>query len=81
MNDHVTYLTAGQRYAHPDVPCWRTDRQVIILAVDLDGKGRPHILYRRPDGRDIRGDAALFEAAIAAGSIVPVSATGQRFHC
>ena len=81
MNDHATYLTAGQRYAHPDVPCWRTERQVIILAVNLDGRGRPHILYRCPNGRDIRGDAALFEAAIAAGSIVPVVATGRRVHC
>lgn len=81
MRDHVTYLTAGQRYAHPDVRSWRIDQQVIILAVDVDGAGRPHIIYRCPNGRDIRGDAAAFEAAIARGSVVPVSAIGRRTHC
>ena len=68
----LTFLSPGQRYSEPDRPAWRTDRQLTIMRVGWDARGLAWVVYRGPDGQEVGGPVAWFEAAVAAGEIVPV---------
>ena len=76
-----TYLAPGQRYAQPDVPPWRADRQVTVLAVGRDDRGLPRVTCRYPNGDQTVEPAAQLEAAIAAGLLVPVPGIGRLARC
>ena len=76
-----TYLAPGQRYAQPDAPPWRAERQVTVLAVGRDEGGRPRVTCRYPGGARTVEPAAQLEAAIAAGQLVPVPGFGRLARC
>jgi hypothetical protein len=71
-----TFLAPGQRYGDPHWPAWRTERQLTIVRVGWDAGGRPWVVYRGPDGQEAGGPVAWFEAAVAAGELVPVIGPG-----
>ncbi len=76
-----TFLSPGQRYVKADLQAWRADLQITILQVSRDGDGPTRVTYICPGGRGVCGPAALLEAAIVAGEIVPVVGTGRSLSC
>ena len=76
-----TCLAPGQRYAVPGIEAWRTDHQLTILRVGRDARGLACVTYRCPNGQDVTGPAARFEAAVAAGEVVPVAAALRVACC
>jgi hypothetical protein len=77
----ATFLAPGQRWARPDLPAWRADLQITILAVLAGPSHAPRVTYRCPNGEQVTGPAASFEAAVAAGEIVPVTGPGRIALC
>ena len=73
----TTFLAPGQRYAPTGSPAWRADRQVTILRVGRDRSGRLRVAYCSPNGEQVVEPTAQFEAAVAAGHLVPVAGWGQ----
>lgn len=76
-----TFLTAGQRFAHPETSPWRLDRQVTIMRVDSDAEGAPRVVSRFPDGMELVVPAAQVEAIVAAGLLVPVAGPMRIICC
>jgi len=81
MRAPTTFLAAGQRWIKTDCPSWRADLQITILQVSRGSGQTPRVTYRCPNGDEVRGPAASFEAAVAAGRIVPVSGAGLPGRC
>jgi hypothetical protein len=77
----ATFLAPGQRWARPDLPAWRADLQITILHVARAPRCAPRVTYRCPNGDEVTGPAASFEAAVAAGDIVPVAGSGRIARC
>lgn len=78
-----TYIAPGQRFARLDRRTWHATEHLTILHVDRDALGLTWVTYRERDGEDedMVGPAALFEAAIAAGALVPIALGGQVAQC
>ena len=69
-----TYISPGQRFARLDRRTWHASEHLTILHVDRDALGLTWVTYReRDETEDMVGPAALFEAAIAAGALVPIA--------
>jgi hypothetical protein len=68
-----TYIAPGQRFARLDRRTWHATEHLTVLQVDRDAHGLTWVTYRERDGEELTGPAALFEAAIAAGALVPVA--------
>jgi hypothetical protein len=68
-----SYLAPGQRYARSGGPVWRAADQLTVLVVAKDRVGKDWVTFRGPCGEDLTRLAAQFEAAVAAGEIVPLS--------
>jgi len=77
----TTFLAPGQRWLRRDIPAWRAALQITILRVESDSHRLPLGTYRCPGGDDVTGPATSFEAAVAAGEIVPVVGTGRFARC
>ena len=71
-----TFLAPGQRYADPVVPDRPLDHQFTVVHVGRDGYGSPRVTCRLADGDLLVLPAALIEAAVAAGQVVPVVGAG-----
>lgn len=77
-----TYIAPGQRFARLDRRTWHATEHLTILHVDRDALGLTWVTYReRDEGEDMVGPAALFEAAIAAGALVPVAIGNLATQC
>ena len=76
-----TYLAPGQRYVPTGSAAWRADRQLTVLRVGRDGAGLLRVAYRCPNGHQVVEPAAQFEAAVAAGQLVPVVGAGRLASC
>jgi hypothetical protein len=76
-----TYLAPGQRYTPTGSAGWRADRQVTILRVGRDLQGVSRVAYRCPNGHQVVEPVAQFEAAVAAGQLVPVVGAGYFGRC
>ena len=81
MSHPRTFLAPGQRYAPAGAPAWRADRQVTVLRVGRDLQGLLRVAYRGPDGHQVVEPAARFEAAVAAGRLVPVADPAGLARC
>jgi hypothetical protein len=77
----LTYLAAGQRYTPTGSAGWRADRQVTILRVGRDLQGIARVAYRCPNGHQVVEPVSQFEAAVAAGQLVPVVGAGYFGRC
>ncbi len=76
-----TFLTAGQRFTHPDTSPWRLDRQLTIIHVGSDAEGSPRVVSRFADGMELVVPAAQVEAIVAAGLLVPVAGPMRIICC
>jgi hypothetical protein len=75
-----TYLAPGQRYIRTSHG-WSTNAAVTILRVGPDASGLVWVIYGAPDGEESARPASRFEAAIAAGEIIPIVAAGTVGRC
>ena len=68
-----TFLAPGQRYVQYDVPAWRADRQLTIAFLGRDLLlGEDRVTFTSGDGQEHVASVEALEAAVAAGSLVPV---------
>ena len=81
MITNGTYLAPGQRYAPIGLDAWRVDHQITVMHVGRDDGRPPRVTYRCPNGEEVLGLAADFEAAVAGGQLVPVAGTGRIARC
>jgi hypothetical protein len=75
MAPRQSFLAAGQRYVRSGCPVWRVADQLTVLVVGKDRLGTVWVTFRGPDGEDRTRMAAQFEAAVAAGEIVPLASS------
>jgi hypothetical protein len=80
MAKHTTFLSPGQRWTRHDLPGWRADLQITIVRV-IANEEAAWVTYRCPNGEHVSGPAGGFEAAVAAGDIVPVTGVGLAGRC
>jgi hypothetical protein len=81
MASRHTFIAPGQHFARFDPQTWRINHRLTVLQVSPDALGLTWVTYRDEDGEDLVGPAAWFEAALVAGELVPVMATGQIARC
>jgi hypothetical protein len=81
MATRHTFIAPGQHFARLDPQTWRTNDRLTVLQVSPDALGLTWVTYRDEDGEDLVGPAAWFEAALVAGELVPVTATGRIPRC
>jgi hypothetical protein len=72
MASRSTFLAPGQRYAELDAPVWQPDRQITIARLDRDHLGLDRVTFKAGDGREFVAYTEQVEAAVAAGTLVPV---------
>lgn len=81
MMTYGTFLAPGQRYVRPNLAPWRADQQITIVHVARDANQVVKVTYRCPSGREVCGDAAKFEVAVALGDVIPVTGAGLVGRC
>ena len=72
MAARSTFLAPGQRYTQIDAPAWRSDRQLTIARLDRDPFGVYRVTFTSGDGQVHIASTEQLEAAIVAGTLVPI---------
>ena len=72
MATRSTFLAPGQRYTQIDAPAWRPDRQLTVARLDRDPFGVDRVTFTSGDGQIHIAPTEQLEAAVVAGTLVPV---------